>query len=128
MNTAEIKNISLYNIGKKNYEQNCYDLIKNEKPDISCKNLEKIIYENQNFNVYNSEDIEQIKTFINLFFYMEKYLYYSSEVFLNDTKANKTTLQYLFFNISNFNDLMPVCTHKDNVEINLKLYNRNIII
>ena len=128
MNTAEIKNISIYNIGKKNYDQNCYDLIKNEKPDISCKNLEKIIYENQNFNVYNSEDIEQIKTFINLFFYKEKYLYYSSEVFLNDTKANKTTLQYLFFNISNFNDLMPVCTHKDNVEINLKLYNRNIII
>ena len=34
----------------------------------------------------------------------------------------------MIFNISNFYDLVPACAHKDNMEINLKLYIRNIFI
>ena len=91
-NTDEIKNVTIYNIGKKNFEQNCYDLIKNKKPEISCKNLEKLIYENKIFYVYNSKDEEQIKAFMDLFFYKENYLYYSSEIFLNNRNAKEKTL------------------------------------
>jgi len=114
MNTDEIKEVYIYNIGKKNYDTNCYYLIKNKKPEISCKKLEKIIYQNKIFNVYNSKDVEQIKTLIDLLIYKEKYLYYSSEVSLNDRNSNEMTFQYLIFNIWEFNDLVPSCAHKDN--------------
>ena len=128
MNTDKIKNVSVYNIGKKNYDSNCYYLIKNKKPQISCKNLEKIIYENTIFNADNSKDEEEIKTFIDLFFYKEHYLYYSSEVLLNDEKTNKMALQFLSSNIPNFDDLVPAYINKNKKKINLKLYIRNIII
>ena len=129
MNIDEIKEVYIYNIGnKKNYDTNCYYLIKNKKPEISCKKLEKIIYQNKIFNVYNSKDVEQIKTLIDLLIYKEKYLYYSSEVSLNDRNSNEMTFQYLIFNIWEFNDLVPSYAHKNNMEIYLKLYKRNIIL
>lgn len=128
MNIDKIENVFIYNIGEKNYDPNCYYLIKNENLEINCKNLEKIIYEKKIINTDSSQDEESIKAFIDLFFYKKKYYYYSSELLLKNEKTKEMTLQYLSYNISTYDDLVPAYAQNSNMEAKFKLHIKNIII
>ena len=116
-----IDTIAIFNIGKKNYDSKCYDKMKNQNPEMYFSKLVNIIYENNDDNYESNEN--DVKEFINLFFYTDNLFYYV-EIYNN----NSNQLRFLFFvNEVDIKDIIVNVINKFcNSEYIMQIYYDNI--
>lgn len=109
--------IALFNMGKNNFDINCYKKMNGQKPEIYFSNSEILIIGVINDDIKNFINGEEVMNFVDLFFYKDR-MNYNFRVFYNNSS------EYYFFNdISNLNNRFDNSIQYIDIELeNIALY------